>query len=349
MPTKKITAPGFSLRSTWRCVLMTKQTNAGYQFENSNMPTMSSNTVNFNYSLPSGAKIKKAQVWATPGSPLTGASLRLVNNKGMKLTKGAERGVDVTLSGTSGTFRAEFVFKANGNKQDTLNHTSSLTFSNVYLLIEYSGGEKKEEKKKDKEKTKKGEYYPVPPQSVCLYDETNNAVYLFDGVTKIQHSISVKLEEEPEKKKDEYVNNARNEPDKVSLDVMMSDVHSSGGANTANGYKLNDSQSKAFKAAKSGLIDMRDSRSTLAYQTFHWLKEQRRKLTLITPQYIYVDMIITGLTTSQDETCPFGWMGQMTLQTGYQTSEQQKNIRGSNIRTEVQPPSPSLHSGLIRW
>lgn len=344
MATTKVTTADFNLSSNWQCDHHYPGGKPYYAFKGSNMPTWASKSVEFKYSLPSGATVKKAQIWATLGSPYTGAAVRNVNGNAFKYKSGSESGADVSISGTSGTLKATFNFKANGNKQDTANHWSTLTFKNVYLWIEYEGGTPAVPPVPPDPDL----IYSVPPQSVCIYDETSNGVYLFDGVTKVQHNISVKLEEEPEKKKDEYVNNARNEPDKVVIDALMSDVYSGDDPNTS-GANLNSAQSKAFNAAKKALIDSRNSRSTLAYQTFHWLKEQRRRLTLITPQYIYVNMIVTGMTVTQDDSCPNGWQGQITLQSAYQSKAQQQNKTGTGKPTEVQPPSPSMLSGLIRW
>ncbi len=325
-----------------------------YKFKG--LPTTSKRDVTVQYSLPSGVKIKSAILWATISSPYTGCSILNVNGTGFLQKRGGESGAPVTLYSTSGGYRAVFTFRANGDPHDVNGRSVGINFSNVYLEIMYDGVTtasptspaavpKPQTPSIPTPKPDPDSVFEVPPQSVCIYDETTGGVYLFDGVVKIQHTMSVKLEEEPDKKKEEYVNNARNEPDKVTLDVVMSDVYSSGGTK-ARESSLNAAQSRAFNAAQKALIDSRSSRSTLVYQVFHWLKEQRRRLTLITPQYIYVNMIITGMTVTQDDSCPFGWQGQITLQSAYQSSAQQQNKTGTGKPTEVQPPSEAMVAGF---
>ena len=344
---KKITADDFSLSSKWKCKLTYQYhgtQNYGYQewkFDSS--PSTGSAKKNFAWSIPSGSFVKKAQVWVTLDDPYTGISVYTVNGASFTQKNGTEVGADITLVGTSGTFIAEFKFKANGSlNKDTNWHTATLNYRNVYLSIEYAGNSQQEPRTGSSKNR-----FEVPPQCACIYDQTSGGVYLFDGVLKIQHNISVKLEEEPEKKKDEYVNNARNEPDKVVLDVRMSDVYY-GGSSTADATRLNEYQTQALNAAKKALIDSTKTRSTSIYQTLHWLKEQRRKLTLITTHYVYVEMIITSLTVNQDETSPCGWEGQITFQSAYKTKEQQKN-QSSGKPTDNQPPSAALISGFIQW
>ena len=205
-----------------------------------------------------------------------------------------------------------FSFKANGNKADENTHYSTTQFKNVYLWIEYEAGTSPSTPSPPKLKG-----MAVPPQSTCVYDQETGKIYLFDGVTKIQHNMSMKIEEEPEKNKEQYVNNARNEPDKVTLDVVMSDVYD-GAGDIVNARSFTSLESTAFEKTKSSLIK-RDStepytRSENAFYVLHDLKEARRKLSVITPHFVHTDMILASITVNQDEEHTDGWEGQLVFQ-----------------------------------
>ncbi len=339
MATLKVKTDDFSLNSGWKCkYTYYGSQNYGY-YEFASGPTWASKKVSFKYSLPSGSKIKKSQIWATLGSPFTGSSVINVNGNRFTETSGTEKGAKVSINGTSGTLEVNFNFKANGNKKDTQQHWSTMTFKNVYLLIEYEGG-----KQEATQKPPKLTGMPIPPQSCCIYDQENGKIYLFDGVTKIQHNLSMKIEEEPEKHKEQYVNNARNEPDKLTLDVVMSDVYDSAGDGAITKPRgFTTAEQKAFDSTKSSLIE-RDksepfSRSENAFYVLHDLKEARRKLSVITPQFVHTDMIIASITVNQDEEHPYGWEGQIAFQHAFppktvQKQSPQKKQSGNDKPTE---------------
>lgn len=316
----------FSMESKWRCKL-NESTRDSYTFDSG--PTTDEHTVQITYSIPSGAEIKVSQIWAKFGTPFTGISENTVNGEKFRMSWQDELGANVTLQDNSGVLTAVFYFKANGNLEDAKENVSTLDVLNPYLWIEYEfpdngsviGAEAQTQ-----------ERFDVPPQSCCIYDQDTGKTYLFDGVMSVQHALSMKIEEEPSKYKDQYVNNARNEPDKVTLSVAMSDVYSGGGdIIDASGWD-SDSQKTAFYNTKDKLLSRIGgseswSRSELAFYTLHRLKEDRKKLALITPQFVYVDMIIANLTVTWDEKCTYGWNGQLVLQKAYEQKKKKEELK----------------------
>ena len=62
----------------------------------------------------------------------------------------------------------------------------------------------------------------ISQQPAYIYDVDKRATYVFDGVVKIQHAQTLKIEDDPSSKKGKnYINNAQNEPDEITLDVVM--------------------------------------------------------------------------------------------------------------------------------
>lgn len=313
MATKKITVPAgnFSLRSVWKCRVDTKTAGRyGYKtFVFASGPSLSEQTIPFQYSLPSGAKILSATIHASISKIQTGYSVLNVNGNALRSGNAAS----VTLSGTNGTYQATFRFRANGNLQDTDEHTAWANFSNVYLEIEYDD---EAVQTQENNQSTGGPGFHIPPQKVAIYNQDTGAIYMFDGVEKIQHSFTLKIEEEPSNKKKEYVNNALNEPDKVVLDVIMSDVYSDSGSLTvASGWE-EAMQQTAYNAAKKS-IDANEngvwSRSENAVRVLRALKEARTLVSVITPQYVHWDMLIETITVNQGSETPFGWTGQIAF------------------------------------
>ena len=301
-------------------------------------PTTGKVTKKFKYSLTSGAKIKSAYIYADIACSL-GISTLTANGKAMKKTSGSTRRAKLTLKSNSTTLSVLFKFQSSGNTVYG-NHSTNCNFSNVYLLIEYEGGTATT----PPPPAPSTPTFKVPPQSVCIYDQKSKKIYMFDGVTKIQHSISVEFEESPSgKEKAKFVNNAKNEPDQVSIEVLMSDVYTGGDAILSKSKK-NKKQKKAWKATKD-LMTARESidtlsRSEIAYYTIHWLKEKRHKLSVITPQFVYVDMLISKVSVNQSEACPFGWEGQIDFQGAIKgTKTENKPSSKTNDDEPQAPPS----------
>ena len=304
MPTTDV----LRLTSTWT-VDKTNRWNAKF----ATGPTTAQATWTFTYNLASGAKVKKAQIKGTIGTPRTGISIFTANGSKFSIS-GNKAVANIKVSPTSTSLSVTFVFKANGNTTDTatVTHSGVLTLSDVCIEVDYQIG-------KSKKKEKSG-ITNVPPQTCCIYDKDTNKVYLFDGVIKIQHQLTNKLEEEPSKNKEMYVNNAKGEPDKVTLEVMMSDVYT-GKSALDQAIGMNSAQASAKNHTKS-YLKTENSRSANALAVLKALKEKRNKLAVITPQIVYTDMLIASIVSNQDETCPFGWSGQIVFQRAFEPKKE---------------------------
>ncbi len=109
--------------------------------------------------------------------------------------------------------------------------------------------------------------------------------YTFDGVTSIAHSLSLKVQTDADTSQDtEYINNARNEPDVVTLSVIASDVNA-----TVENW------------------------SAQLFRSLAAIKENRLLCQVVTPLRSYENMLLTDLSVLQDETCTNGWMGTLTF------------------------------------
>ena len=109
--------------------------------------------------------------------------------------------------------------------------------------------------------------------------------YSFDGVTSVSHSLSLKIDTDAESSSDaDTINNARNEPDVVTLSVVASDSH----VNVA-GWAMQTLRSLAA------------------------IKENRYLCKVVTSLRTYDDMLLSAVSVLQDETCPEGWTGTLTF------------------------------------
>jgi len=135
--------------------------------------------------------------------------------------------------------------------------------------------------------------FPITPQAFYIYNKSNNETYMMDGVLKVAHTMTLKLEEEPSKEGADYVNNALNEPNKVTFDVIMSDVYTD----------------------RNALTNKDKTRSVSALIVLNEIKRSRVLVDVITNLMTYKDMLLAGLSLSQDaDTTHFGWYGQLTFQ-----------------------------------
>ena len=81
-----------------------------------------------------------------------------------------------------------------------------------------------------------------------------------------------------------FVNGAKNQPDKVTLSVLETDA-----AHSAAGW-----------AAR--MLDVLES-----------VKRKRLLCRVVTPHHTYEDMLLTGISVTQDEEHPDGWAGEITF------------------------------------
>ena len=120
--------------------------------------------------------------------------------------------------------------------------------------------------------------------SVSVYIPSYGYTYSFSGVISIQHSFSLKIRTESESVTGtDYINGARNQPDKVILTVLESDVgHQAGWAD------------RMLQAMES-------------------LKRARTLCSVSTSARTYTNMLLTEFTATVDETSQSGWQGTLTF------------------------------------
>ena len=114
--------------------------------------------------------------------------------------------------------------------------------------------------------------------------------YTFTGVLSIKHEYSLKLQTDSDSAAGEdYINGARNQPDKVILSVMETDTgHAAGRAN------------RMLQALES-------------------IKRNRILCTVVTSALTYTGMLLSGLSVTEDEKNQYGWQGTLTF-TQYRTT-----------------------------
>lgn len=336
--------PDFYLTSSWKCAKKDTNKYVVAQFEISVKPNTASATKSVSYSIASGAKVRSAKVQFTTGEVASGISVLRINGSSSVQRNGNVRSVPITLTANSGTVFIKFEFRANGKVfNDENTHLASMTFKNVSLVVDYEDSGPGTVSQPTLKKS--DSVFSVPPQSVCIYDQDDGSVYLFDGVAKVQHNLTLDLQEDPDSKKaKQYINNAKNQPDKLTLDVVMSDVYSGGGAIITKAEDAGSDQNKAGTATSSYLMNpyvakSSWTRSEAAFHTLHYLKESRKKLSVITPQYVHVDMLLASVTVNHDDETPFGWQGQIVFQHAFEPKEKKKTTPTKDPGNGVIPPT----------
>ena len=138
--------------------------------------------------------------------------------------------------------------------------------------------------------------------------------YSFDGVSSIAHALSLKVAKDSASSDGaDYVNNARNEPDTVTLSVLASDTHV--------------------------------AQLSWAMQTFRsmaMIKEARVLCTVVTPLRTYPNMLLTSLSALEDENSQSGWTGTLTFT---QTDPPAEAVKSAN---NASTPSSSGASSAPR-
>ena len=130
-----------------------------------------------------------------------------------------------------------------------------------------------------------------PEQRIFIVE--NNVRYAFDAVIKVDLVTSLKIaEQESDVKKKKHVNYAIKQPDKVEMEVSISDTV------TVNGEPL---------TAGEG------SRAMLAYQCLRAMQTRRNLLTVITPFASYSKMMIETFSVEMSEDYQNEMHGQLTF------------------------------------
>ena len=136
----------------------------------------------------------------------------------------------------------------------------------------------------------------IPPQSMYIQKGTGKKkeVYAFDGVTKVGHSGSVQIEDDSSNAKgSKYTNNAKLQGTEVTVECLMSEVYTT----------------KTKFADKK----LNSNRPTSALKVLYKLKDDRKKLTVVTKYRTYKDMLIKSISVEESSENPYGWTGEVVF------------------------------------
>ena len=125
----------------------------------------------------------------------------------------------------------------------------------------------------------------MPSSSAYITVKPYNQTCHFTGVISVTHSLSLKVFETSDATElGSFVNGAKNQPDKVTLSVIETDAaHSAAGC-----------------AAR--MLDFLSA-----------VKRDRLLCRVVTPHHTYDDMLLSGISVTQDEEHPDGWSGDITF------------------------------------
>ncbi len=135
---------------------------------------------------------------------------------------------------------------------------------------------------------------------------TYGYTYTFSGVLSIKHELSLKIRTDSESATGtDYVNGARNQPDKVILSVIETDVgHASGWA---------DRMLQAMEA----------------------LKRTRTLCSVVTAARTYSAMLLSEFEATYDETSQSGWQGTLTFTQYIPLAEPEKTDDNASTSTHT--------------
>ena len=129
----KIAVADFHLTSRWRCIGGSN----GTRFI-AEGPTTASVTKTFAFSLLANARVNFVRLYATLGSPLSGIAMQTANDMPIGSQGYAELDAQ-TFAAQGNSYAVTFRFRANGAiYSDTNYHEGTLSYTNVYLLIDYT-------------------------------------------------------------------------------------------------------------------------------------------------------------------------------------------------------------------
>ena len=130
--------------------------------------------------------------------------------------------------------------------------------------------------------------------------------YTFTGVLSIKHEYSLKLQTDSDSAAGEdYINGARNQPDKVILSVVETDIgHMEGWAD------------RMLQAMES-------------------VKRTRTLCSVVTSARTYTNMLLSDLTVTVDENSPSGWKGTLTFTQYVRSSSSAKTSNKSSTTTHT--------------
>lgn len=168
----------------------------------------------------------------------------------------------------------------------------------------------------------------TPPQIMYLYDPETKSSYYFDGVTSLEHSLTVKVEDDPKNaKKETHINNAKVEPNKLTISAMMSNLYTTEGA--LPGKKKNRAQNA---------LDVLDR-----------IRNDRKKLDVITSMRTYKEMLIESIAIKQDDSNVEGWEAQISLKQ-FMAAPKKAEITGISSTDDGMLLTPSnISMTLTSW
>ena len=136
--------------------------------------------------------------------------------------------------------------------------------------------------------------------------------YSFSGVISIHHAVSLKIQTDAESASGtDYVNGARNQPDRVTLAVIESDVGHPAGW------------------------------SARMLQAMESLKRNRALCTVVTPAFTYENMLLNEFTATEDETSQSGWQGSLTFTQYVPPAGPEKTADNSSAVTHTGSAAPA--------
>jgi len=144
-----------------------------------------------------------------------------------------------------------------------------------------------------------------PPQTVFI--NQGDKVYWFDAVVKVQHTSSLKIEDDPANAKgDKYTNNASIEPKELAIDITMTDCIST----------IDD------------LTNGSGTRSVNAFQKLVELQKSRVPLGVSTRLFAYTRMLIKSIVSVEDNTNSEGLTASITLREVLEVAKKKKKGGG---------------------
>ena len=164
--------------------------------------------------------------------------------------------------------------------------------------------------------------FRISPQPIYIYDKENDKQLVLDGVIKVEHTVSLKIEDDTDNIKSGkgYVNNARQEANEVVIEGMMSSVYTS----------------------RNDLAGEKGDRLKNAFTYLEEIKSSRRLVEVVTTLLTYKRMLVKQVQVLQDETNPFGYSVAITL---HEQIESHKKPTDNTSTTKPDQTVGSVDSG----
>lgn len=162
-----------------------------------------------------------------------------------------------------------------------------------------------------------------PTQRIFIVE--NKVSYAFDAVIKLDMETSLKIaEEEKDVKNGNPVNYAITQPDKITMEISVSDTV------TANGEPLTEG---------SG------SRAMLAYKCLREMQKRRNLLTVITPFSNFTGMMIETFTCEMAEEYQNEMHGQITFK--QMTVKKKKTTNTKTNKNDEKPTETKNDTSVV--